>query len=168
MGTFIWGLIFLFCDFNLGSISILPAWVGYLLLATATARIPQSKIFRDSQLLFKLAAVYTGILWLLGLAGIGHILFAVGGSVLQVWSTYRLTRGMAELETDTGRPMDTKRLMTRWWVLILSTFGGALLAAGLDWVAAILVIVVFVLYAAAFANSYKIWAAGEEQEKRST
>ena len=74
-----WGYFFLHFDFNLGTVSIFPRFVGWLLLLSACEKLSGQR--RDLALLRPLAvllAVWHGLDWLLswGGAGVnGHILF---------------------------------------------------------------------------------------------
>ncbi len=65
-----WGYLFLFFDFNLGTVSVLPRFVGYLLLLSAIGKLSGAR--RDLALLQPLGlllAVWYGADWLLSWGG---------------------------------------------------------------------------------------------------
>ena len=74
-----WGYFFLTFDFNLGTVSVLPRFVGFLLLLSAIGKLSVER--RDLRLLRPLCillAVWTAADWLLSWVGgdvDGHILF---------------------------------------------------------------------------------------------
>lgn len=74
-----WGYFFLHFDFNLGTVSIFPRFVGFLLLLSAVGTLSGER--RDLALLRPLAillAAWNGLDWLLSWGGgdvDGHILF---------------------------------------------------------------------------------------------
>lgn len=74
-----WGYLFLNFDFNLGTVSILPRFVGFLLIFSAIGSL--SQVRRDLELLRPLCiflTVWSGMDWLLSWRGgdvDGHIIF---------------------------------------------------------------------------------------------
>ncbi len=65
-----WGYLFLFFDFNLGTVSVLPRFVGYLLLLSAIGKLSGAR--RDLALLRPLCillAAWNGADWLLSWGG---------------------------------------------------------------------------------------------------
>lgn len=172
MNLFSWGLVLLFFNINIGPLSLLPGWVGYLLLASAAEKIPQCRTFQDSLWLFKLGAVFSGICWLLRLAGVFELavglVFALVELLLKVLAAYQLNRGMAELEESTGLATETGRISACWLALVLGNAAVLLLTlvgSGAAIAALIVALVALVLYILAFQNSYHIWEAGRQTEE---
>ena len=78
------GFFFLFLDFNLNfngaSLNLLPEWVGHILLYVACGELLQeSELFQKPRPFCAGMCLYTGILWLMALLGIG-----IGSTVLTV------------------------------------------------------------------------------------
>ena len=76
MDKLFWGFFFLFLNFNVNmdasSLELLPNWVGFLLLYAACNELEaESEMFQKPRPFCLGLAVYSGILWLMDLLGIG-------------------------------------------------------------------------------------------------
>lgn len=131
-----WGYFFLTFDFNLGTVSVLPRFVGWMLLAAAVRDLSQER--RDLALLRPLAvlmAVWNGVDWLASWAGQsvnGHILFLdllVSAAVLYFHFQFLTDMAaLAQRHQPEGGSLD-RRLCRRRTAYLLVTTGADLLLA---------------------------------------
>ena len=151
-----WGYFFLNFDFNLNNVSILPAFVGYILLYLAVVKLAGER--RDLLLLRPLGvllAVWRGGDWLMSWGGTdldGQVLFldlliAAAGLYFQ----FQFLTDMAAL-ADAYRPVEDndlgarlRRRRTAYIVLVtvvslISTQPGQIMIRGDDWRTVIMVI----------------------------
>ena len=76
MNKLFWGFFFIFLNFSLNfngaSLQLLPDWLGFILLYLACGELlGESEMFQKPRPFCVGLAIYTGILWLLDLLGIG-------------------------------------------------------------------------------------------------
>ena len=107
-----WGYLFLNLDFNLGRVSILPRFVGYLLFLSAIRALEAER--RDLGLLRRLAwflALWTGGDWLLSWVGgdmDGHVLFLdILTGVAGIYFQFQFLTDMAALAAAYQPPGET-------------------------------------------------------------
>lgn len=105
-----WGYLFLTLDFNLGSVSVLPRFAGYLLFLSAIEQLKEAR--RDLVLLRPLAivmALWTGGDWLLSWTGgdIGGRLLPLDLliAVIGIYFQFQFLTDMAAL-AEAGREPD--------------------------------------------------------------
>lgn len=123
------GLIFLFLDLNIhfGTITIglLPAFVGYYLLARGLQTLPEDPDFSKARTLSLVMAVYTLVLYILNLLGIssqlGLLRWIIDGVRLVVSFSilYLLNRGIGQLQAKTGKDLGAEQLRPLWLVLVV-------------------------------------------------
>lgn len=123
-----WSYLFLNFDLNLGTVSIIPRFVGWLLLVAAIGDLAQER--RDLALLRPLGlllAAWDGVGWLLSWAGgdvNGHILFLdLIISVAAIYFHFQFLTDLAALAERYEPPEGTlaKRLRRRRTAYILFT-----------------------------------------------
>lgn len=169
MGTFLVGLIFLYVDIKVYTVSVLPAFVGYLLLLAGMRSVPSCRSFEQGCPDAVIGAVYSGIVWLMGFlgmepSGFAALVMALISLVLQMLVTYRLSRGMEELENTTGLAMESDKLMTAWIILMIPGVCGLFLMAFRGWLGFLLYLAALAFYMSRFKYSYDIWRTGTEKE----
>lgn len=169
MGTFLVGLIFLYVDIRVYTVSVLPAFVGYLLLLAGMRSVPSCRSFEQGCPDAVIGAVYSGIVWLMGLLGMeltGFAALVMGliSLVLQMLVTYRLSRGMEEMENTTGLAMESDKLMTAWIILMVPGVCGLFLMAFRGWLGLLLYLAALAFYMSRFKYSYDIWRTGTAKE----
>ena len=140
-----WGYFFLHFDFNLGTVSIFPRFLGYLLLLSAIGKLSGER--RDLALLRPLAmllAGWSGLDWLLSWVGgdlDGHVLFLeLLAAVANLYFHFQFLTDMAALAEQYQPEEDNldQRLRRRRTVYVVLVTAIALvtdLPAGLleDW-----------------------------------
>lgn len=129
-----WSYLFLNFDLNLGTVSVIPRFVGWLLLVAAIRDLARER--RDLSLLRPLGlllAAWDGVGWLLSWAGgdvNGHILFLdLIISVAAIYFHFQFLTDLAALAQRYEPPEGTlaKRLRRRRTVYILFTTAVSLL-----------------------------------------
>ena len=123
------GLIFLFLDLNINfgtiTIGLLPAFVGYYLLARGLQTLPEDPDFSKARTLSLVMAVYTLVLYILNLLGIssqlGLLRWIIDGVRLVVSFSilYLLNRGIGQLQVKTGKDLGAEQLRPLWLVLVV-------------------------------------------------
>lgn len=130
-----WGYFFLHFDFNLGTVSVLPRFVGYLLLLSAVGKLSVER--RDLALLRPLCillAVWNGVDWLCSWVGMD------AGSLLLPLSLVIAAAGMyfhfqfltdmaalAEAHQPEGGDLDQRLLRRRTAYIVLTTAASVLI-----------------------------------------
>ena len=163
MGTFLVGLIFLYVDIRYYTVTLLPAFVGYLLLWKGMCSVPRCQPFEQGCPVAVVGAVGGGIGWLMSLLGLvpqglAAFLFALASLTVRALTTYRLTRGMEELERGEGLAMDSDKLMTAWVLLLVPDVCQLfLLLPQWGWLGNLFYGAALIFYLARFKHTYDIW-----------
>ena len=162
MKKLFWGFFFIYIDFHLDinavRIGLIPTFVGYLLLLGGISELmaenPHFERVRTPSIVM---AVYTGILYVCDLFGLGlsmpyliSILLSIISCVLSYYISYHVIEGVIEIETRNSYPLDAARLKTAWLVLVV-THAISCAAAYADLgVIALLGMIVFFIYMICF------------------
>ena len=98
-----WGWILLHCNFNLGSLNILPDWLGYLLILQALSVLAAS--VRSAALLIPFGMGLTGwslVTWVLDIFGItiAFLWLDLLVTVIGLYFQFQLLTDLAELADD--------------------------------------------------------------------
>lgn len=146
------GLLFLFLNFNLGSVNILPAWVGYGLIFSAFAKGPDCPSRSAGLTICAGAALVDLLLWVGVIFGYS---VPVLGAVLQLLTTYRVLLWCEELELDDGYLIH--RLRMSWYALAGATaaataLGLVYLPMGFLW--SVVAFVAAIVYTYTY---YRVW-----------
>ena len=132
MKKLFWGFFFIYIDFHLDinaiRIDLIPTFVGYLLLLGGISELmEESPHFEKVRTPSIVMAVYTGILYVLDLFGLGlsmpyliSILLSIISCVLSYYISYHVVEGVIEIETRSSYPLDAARLKTAWIVLVVT------------------------------------------------
>lgn len=127
MKLIFWGLFFLLFDFelNFGSstVSILPTFVGYAMIFVGMGRVAECEAYARTRSWAAAGIVFSAVVWLLNCLGVSYavlvIVFTIIGTVLQLFVTYEIAKGIRELEGIHGYDMYGKSLMSAWIVLLV-------------------------------------------------
>lgn len=167
MGKVFAGLILLFFDVNLGPVNILPDFVGFFLIHLGMKEVEECPCWQECQVTIA-AIVLDFISWgLLAVAGQSDtgavgIVLGVINLALQLAVTYRVMKGICEMEETSGICLNAEKL-SKWWKLtlvcsiaayiLLWTVVFALAATVVNVVAAICYLVAY----------YRAWKTYEDQ-----
>lgn len=147
MNKIFWGLLFLFFNFNINNVDILPNFVGYLLIAFGMSEVKESKALASTQPLASGAAFYAIATWIMDLLGasLGWISALLGmiSLALQLLVTYRIVMGVKELEPIHECDLGSGALNKAWQIMALGSVLGYLLFLLAPVAAAAAIIVAF-------------------------
>lgn len=117
-----WGYFFLYVDFNLGTVSILPAFAGYLLFLSAIELLSAKR--RELTLLRTFAillALWHGIAWLLSWVGASldgrFIPLDLVAAVINLYFHFQLLTGLAALTREYPSGEELERRILKWRTL---------------------------------------------------
>lgn len=120
MKKIFWGFLLLFLDINIGSVDILPGFVGYILICIGMGEVEGSPAFQRGRPWAIAGGILTAVFWL-PLWGEGTVLTlaTLAGTVIQLVVAYFITEGVGDLEqlheTELGYP----RLRTLWRIMLV-------------------------------------------------
>lgn len=110
------GLLFLFLNVNIGSINILPSFVGFILIFVGLDEGYECPSLNASRTIAVASAIIMAVVWLAGLFGYG-MMFPIG-SILELLTTYRLVVWAAEQAGEQGWDEGVvRRFRTSWYAL---------------------------------------------------
>lgn len=119
------GLIFLFIDYNVRGISVLPAFVGYFLIWKGMKQTKESLNYqqRNSQAL--LACGVSAIYWARGFFdqsfGMLGMALMMAVMLLQLMVTQNLNNGVVELQNANGIDLRARHLITTWNIMAVGS-----------------------------------------------
>ncbi len=110
------GLLFMFLNINIGSLNILPSFVGYILIFVGLDEEYECPSLNASRTIAVASAIIMAVVWLAGLFGYG-MTFPIG-SILELLNTYRLVVWAAEQAGEQGWDEEVvRRFRTSWYAL---------------------------------------------------
>lgn len=138
MNKLFWGFFFLFLNFSVNmdvsSLQLLPDWVGFILLYAACNELEsESDMFQKPRPFCLGLAVYTGILWLLDLMGIGANLgivswiLALVATCLNLYVSMLIIDALTNVEMRRNYDLCTTHLRKVWKVLAVATIAANVL-----------------------------------------
>ena len=138
MDKLFWGFFFLFLNFSLNmdgaSLQLLPDWLGFILLYLACGELLQeSEMFRKPQPFCIGLAIYTGILWLLDLMGIGANLgivswiLSLAATCLNLYVSMLIIDALSNVEMRRNYDLCVAHLRKVWKVLAVATIAANVL-----------------------------------------
>ena len=140
MRKLFWGFLFIYLNFNLNlnqySLSILPNFVGYILLLQGMKQLEEeSRFFRRACPFAVGMAVYEAILWIGAVFGVGadSVIGTVLGWISMAVSLYvswLLIQGVLEMEQQSERDLLGAQMYSRWKLLAGLQITGKLLGLG--------------------------------------
>jgi len=123
-----WGLILVLFDINLylgrTILSILPDFVGYILILKGMAGETAFPRWERARSLLTAAAVLTGAVWALNAVGVGAgewagLLLPLIPAVMKLLVTHRVCGGFRDLEKEHGWDLQGRSLSSAWMVVAL-------------------------------------------------
>lgn len=138
MTKLFWGFFFLFLNFNINmnasSLQLLPDWLGFLLLYAACGELEsESELFQKPRPFCIGLAVYTGLLWLMDLLGIGANLGIVSWilglvtTCLNLYVSMLIIDAITNMEMHRNYDLCAAHLRSVWKVLAVCTIAANLL-----------------------------------------
>lgn len=132
MSKLFWGFFFIFVNFELKlnghALNVLPSFVGYILLVQGTRELEsESGLFRCVRPFAAGMAVYTGILWLGALLGVGgtggwlSTLLGLASTLVSLYISWGVLQGLLDMEQRRGADLNGASVRTAWLVLAVST-----------------------------------------------
>ena len=126
-----WGFFFIFINFNLNvnqySLNILPPFVGYILLWQGMRQLEgESSVFRGPQPFAVGMAIYTGILWLGNLLGMGSSGSWVGALLdlvamaVSLYVSWAVVQGVQDLEERRETDLNGASMQLAWRVMAVA------------------------------------------------
>lgn len=116
-----WGYILLYFNFNIGTLDLLPAWLGYLLffgaLPVLSQACPTAKLLRPFALGL---ALWNGVTWILGSGWYPGIVGVIDG-VVSLYFHFQLLTELAALAGIYSCPQQQKLLTLRTVNTVLQT-----------------------------------------------
>lgn len=109
-----YGYLLLHLNFNLGTLNVLPNWLGYIQILRA---LPALGEYEPSALLLRplgiLLALWEGVLWTVDLAGssLTGYLFTVIATVIALYFHFQLLTNLADIAGSCSCP-ERKRILT--------------------------------------------------------
>ena len=163
MSKLFWGFFLIFINFNLTfnevyALNLLPPFVGYLLLLSGTKELAEeSSLFEGARPFILGMTVYTAILWVGNLLGMGSgwlgSLLELISTVVALYVEWAIIQAIRDVEARRGAELNGAAMMTIWRrMLILQII--AQLSALLASISTIglLAVIWMVLAAFAFVN----------------
>jgi len=121
------GFLFVFLDFNLtfgtSQIGLIPDFVGYIFIIQGLAELENlSPRFIKARPASLGMAMYTGLLYVMALFGIGSnsiVSFVLGlvSTLISLYISYNIVMGVKDIETSSGRFLNAGGLYSVWTVL---------------------------------------------------
>lgn len=140
MNKIFWGLLFLMFDINIGSVSIIPDFIGYILIYLGMKEMGAEQTFSKAKPWMIASVIFAVVFWL-PLWGEGiAVLAMLVGTVLHLTVTNYVVQGVDERANG---DVDTAGLHKAWTVMAVCQVLSVLLI-WLGWLAAIAAIVSFV------------------------
>lgn len=181
MKKLFWGFCFIYLNFTLNlnqfSLNVLPDFVGYILLLKGIRELEEeSRLFRGVRPFAVGMAVYTAILWvgaLLGAAandGMIARLLSLVGTIVSLYISWLLIRGVAEMEEKRAADLNGERLLTLWKTLaairvvtqmleLMLNLVNMSILAGFAVVLLIVGLIVIIMYLIAWKKAADAWDA---------
>ena len=138
MDKLFWGFFFVFLNFNLNinaaSLQLLPDWLGFLLLYLACGELLQeSEMFGKPRPFCAGLAVYTAVLWLMELLGIGSDLgilswvLGLAATCLSLYVSMLIVDAITNVEMHRNYDLCAAHLRKVWKVQVVATIAANVL-----------------------------------------
>lgn len=123
------GFLFVFLDFNLTfgttQVGLIPDFVGYILVFQGLAELDtMSPRFVKARPFALGMAVFTGLLYVMALFGIGTndiLSFVLGlvSTLISLYISYNIVMGVKDIEASSGRFLNAQGLYSSWTLLAI-------------------------------------------------
>ena len=118
------GLLFLFIDYNIGSVSVTPGFVGYLLFWAGMGEVECTTFTRVRPLTLAMAGA-SALIWVRsffsGAFDVVGLLLMVVTLMLQLAATRWLVQGLSELQASHGADLKARNLLTGWNIMAIGS-----------------------------------------------
>lgn len=112
------GLFFVFINFNVNGLELMPAFVGYILIYLGLGEEGECPSFKTARLTALVGALVSGVIWLLSFSGRETLLPV--GPVFQLFATYWLVVWAEEMASLRGWSVDrVERFRAGWYALAI-------------------------------------------------
>lgn len=153
------GLLFLFININLNQASIIPGYIGCVLIYLGLAECVQPPSYGSIRTVVLCGAIGTALAW--GMALMGSVSWY--GGFFRALVTYCLVRWAEKLAPVYGWDSElVGKFRTAWYVLLageIVAFLFALMLSGLALVAAAIIVVAAIYYIYIY---YQLWKSAKE------
>lgn len=116
-----WGFVFILFDINIGTVSILPKWVGYMMIISAlpvlASQVPSAKLLKP---LGVALAVYSGAEWAMKIISLDYSLAVLSVLIMCifVYFNFQLFTNLAEIAEKHSCPQQKGLLKLRTALII--------------------------------------------------
>lgn len=128
MSKLFWGFFFIFINVrftvNAHTLGVLPAFAGYILLLGGMKDLrEESDLFRGIRPFAVVMAVYTGILWVGALLGVGAssgwlgTLLSLLAMAVSLYVSWAVVQGVLDMEARRGTDLNAAAMRRAWIVL---------------------------------------------------
>lgn len=158
------GLLFIFLNINIGTLNLMPAFVGYILLFVGLDEGYECPSLNASRTIALASAILSGAVWIAGLFGYG-MRFPLD-TILELLNTYRLVLWVREQAEDQGWS-DTliRRFRTSWFALAGTLIAATVLSLLSPMMALVWLIAAFVAIIWYIVTYYQLWKSAAPEEK---
>lgn len=157
------GLLFIFLNINIGSINILPDFVGYLLLFVGLDEGYECPSLNASRTIAVASAVIMAVVWGAGLFGYG-MTFPIG-SILELLNTYRLVLWAREQAEEQGWDDNLiRRFRTSWYALAGTIIAATVLSLVSPIMALVWLIAAFAAIIWYIVTYYQLWKSAAPED----
>lgn len=156
-------LLFIFLNVNIGSINLLPNFVGYILLFVGLDEGYECPSLNASRTIAVASAVISGVVWGAGLFGHG-LTFPIE-TILELLNTYRLVLWAREQAEEQGWS-DTliRRFRMSWFALAGTLIAATLLSLVSPMMALVWLIAAFVAIIWYIVTYYQLWKSAAPED----
>ena len=116
-----WGFVFILFDINIGTVSILPKWAGYMMIISAlpvlASQVPSAKLLKP---LGVALAVYSGAEWAMKIISLDYSLAVLSVLIMciLVYFNFQLFTNLAEIAEKHSCPQQKGLLKLRTALII--------------------------------------------------
>lgn len=156
-------LLFIFLNVNIGSINLLPNFVGYILLFVGLDEGYECPSLNASRTIAVASAVISGVVWGAGLFGYG-LTFPIE-TILELLNTYRLVLWAREQAEEQGWS-DTliRRFRMCWFALAGTLIAATLLSLVSPMMALVWLIAAFAAIIWYIVTYYQLWKSAAPED----
>ena len=116
-----WGFVFILFDINIGTVSILPKWVGYMMIISAlpvlASQVPSAKLLKP---LGVALAIYSGAEWAMKIISLDYSIAVISVLIMciLVYFNFQLFTNLAEIAEKHSCPQQKGLLKLRTALII--------------------------------------------------
>lgn len=116
-----WGFVFILFDINIGTVSILPKWIGYMMIISAlpvlASQVPSAKLLKP---LGVALAIYSGAEWAMKIISLDYSIAVISVLIMciLVYFNFQLFTNLAEIAEKHSCPQQKGLLKLRTALII--------------------------------------------------